>query len=64
MSIRNATIAMRKRKIGLSKQEDSMAHRQSRHRADAAGHGARKRHLPPLERSGKAPYRQGSWADW
>jgi hypothetical protein len=64
MSIRNATIARRKRRIGLSEQEERMASLRDQLRRLAGTRDKKKNLSDCPERHRKAPMRQASWADW
>jgi hypothetical protein len=64
MSIRNATIALRRRKIGMSEQE-RLAASATRGRRDArAGEGRKRESSLPARRAGQGIHWHANWVEW
>lgn len=64
MSIRNATIARRKRTIGLSEQERAAMDAQRRRRAGKSSEGGKRDASPTLPHAEYASRRDAVWAEW
>lgn len=64
MSIRNATIARRKRTIGLSEQERAAVDVQRRRRTGKSGQAGKREAGPILARTEYAGRRHAIWAEW
>ena len=64
MSIRNATIARRKRTIGLSEQERAAADAQRRRRAGKGSQGGKRHTNAALLQKEYAGRRYAIWAEW
>jgi hypothetical protein len=62
MSIRNATIARRRRKIGLSEQE-RMTLDAARRRRDGAEHSKRQHDAQRMRKAAPAAYWPATWAE-
>ncbi|GGA46458.1 hypothetical protein GCM10010981_39500 [Dyella nitratireducens] len=63
MSIRNATIARRRRKISLSEQEH-MTLKEALRRAGRSGQSKRQDDRLPLKKADKAASWHANWAEW